>query len=299
MDAEPRILVTVGFCVLNEEKNIMTAVESVVCQDFPHERIELIFVDDGSTDNSLKIINDFISKTDIASKVFSTKRRGLGPARQTVVDNASGDYIVFVDADSTLSASYLSKQIAVMEKHPNVGVASGVFGICPEDNWVATLENINYVISRLNQKGKMTSNLISTAGSIMRVSALKQIGGFSREITGSQEDIDVAFRLKRAGWQAYISDAVFYHRFKTTWKGLWQQHFWYGYGLHFLLSKNKDQNALCDKSVDRILFSSKAYKLTGRKAVFLLPLNFVFKKAALVFGFMAACIDGYDYASKN
>lgn len=295
----PKILVTVGFCVLNEEKNIMTAIESVVRQDFPHECIELIFVDDGSTDNSLQIINEFVSKTDFRSKVFSTKRRGLGPARQTVVENASGDYIIFVDADSTLSSTYVSKQMAVMEMYPTVGIASGLFGIYPDDNWVATLENINYVITRLNQKGKMTSNLISTAGSTMRVSALRQVGGFSPDITGSQEDIDVAFRLKRAGWQSYISDAVFYHQFKKTWKGLWQQHFWYGYGLHFLLSKNKGQNALRDKSVDRILFSSKAYKLTGRKAVFLLPLNFIFKKAALLFGFLAARIDGNSYRSRK
>ena len=277
----------------------MTAINSVVRQDFPHECIELIFVDDGSTDNSLQIISDFISKTEFKTKVFSTKRRGLGPARQTVVDNASGDYIIFVDADSTLSTNYVSKQMDVMERYPKVGIASGLFGVCPEDNWVATLENINYVITRLNQECKMTQNLISTAGSTMRVSALRQIGGFSAEIKGSQEDIDVAFRLKQAGWKSYISDAVFYHRFKKTWKGLWRQHFWYGYGLHFLLNKNKNQNAFRDKSVDRIILSSKAYKLTRRKSVFLLPLNFIFKKAALLFGFISAYIDGYSYCSQN
>ena len=296
---ETKILVAIGFCVKNEEDTIRDAIESVARQDFPHECLEMIFVSDGSTDGTLQIIKECVSKIDIRAKVFHTDWRGLGQARQTVVENASGDYIVFVDGDCRLSTNYISKQIDVMRRYPTVGIASGLFGICQGDNCVATLENVNYVVSRLKHKGKMTSNLISTAGSIMRVAALKQVGGFDPEIRRSQEDIDVAYRLKRAGWRSYITDAVFYHRFRRTWKALWRQHFSYGYGLHFLLSKNKGQNPLRDKSVDRILFSSQAYKLTGKKMVFLLPLNFVFKKIALVCGFLAAHADGYGHQSDN
>jgi glycosyltransferase involved in cell wall biosynthesis len=295
--SETKILATVGFCVKDEENTIRHAIESVTRQDFPHECMEMVFVDDGSTDGTLQVIEECVSKIDIRTKVLHTEWRGLGQARQTVVENANGKYIIFVDGDSRLSANYVSKQIDVMRRYPTVGIASGLFGVCPEDNWVATLENVNYVVSRLKHKGKMTSNLISTAGSIMRVAALKQVGGFDPEIRGSQEDIDIAYRLKRAGWLSYVSDAVFYHSFRRTWKALWQQHVWYGYGLHFLLSKNKGQNPLRDKSVDRILLSSQAYKLTGRKVVFLLPLNFIFKKIALACGFLMARANGYGYRS--
>ena len=51
------------------------------------------------------------------------------------------------------------------------------------------------------------------------------------------------------------------------------------------------------KTMDRIVFSFVAYKLTHRKVVFLLPLNFAFKKTALLTGFMSAHIDGYGHAA--
>jgi cellulose synthase/poly-beta-1,6-N-acetylglucosamine synthase-like glycosyltransferase len=50
--------VTIGVCVRNGEDNIRDAVESVISQDFPHEFMEVIFVDDGSTDKTLSTIEN-------------------------------------------------------------------------------------------------------------------------------------------------------------------------------------------------------------------------------------------------
>jgi len=289
-----KITVTIGLCVKNAETTIEEAVNSIVNQDFPPELVEVIVVDGYSQDKTLSIIRECLSRADIRKR-FCAENEGLGFARQMVVDNANGKYILWVDGDIILSKDYVRQQVNFMEQHTSVGIAVGSFGVLKEDNWVAALENISYVVDSSRHQGKETSKLIGTEASIFRVEAIRQVGGFDPHIKGSQEDIDAAYRIKKAGWELSITNAVFHERQKRTWRALWQQHSWYGYGLHFMQHKNKGRNLILDRSVDRIPFSFHAYRLTHQKVVFLLPLNFIFKKAALLFGFLKAHMDGYGH----
>jgi glycosyltransferase involved in cell wall biosynthesis len=286
-------IVTIGLVVKNAEATIKEVMDSIVSQNFPHELMEIIVVDGHSQDRTLSIIKDSLSNADIRTRFFS-ENVGLGFARQLVVDNASGDYIIWVDGDIILSKDYVRKQVNFMEQHPSAGIAVGSFGILKDDNWVAALENIGYVLDSLRHCGKETSKLLGTEGSIFRVKAVRA-AGFDCDIRGAQEDIDVSYRIKSAGWKLYITDAKLYERQRRTWKALWKQHFWYGYGLHFIQHKNKGRNLFSDKTVDRIIISGLAYKLTHRKIIFLLPLNFIFKKSALIFGYLMAHINGYGH----
>jgi glycosyltransferase involved in cell wall biosynthesis len=287
-------IVTVGLCVKNNEGTIKEAVDSIVNQDFPHKLMEIIVVDGCSKDQTLTIIEEAFSRTDINVRIFSTNK-GLGFQRQMVVNNALGKYILWMDSDMTLSKNYVKQQVDFMEQHPNYAIAAGSFSFLPNDNWVALLENIDYVVGSLRHGEKATSKLLGTGGAIFRVKAIRMVGGFDPNIKGAQEDTDLAYRLYSAGWKFRITNAVLYERQKGTWSDLWKRHFWYGYGLHFIQHKNKGQKMFASKSRGRIILSSKAYKLTHRKVVFLLPLNFVFKKIALFFGFLKAHIDGYGH----
>jgi len=287
-------IATIGLCVKNNEATIKEAVNSIYCQDFPDELMEIIVVDGCSHDQTLNIIKGFLSKRTIKVRLFS-ESKGLGFARQMVVDNALGKYIIWVDGDIVLSKNYVQQQVIFMERHPSVAIAVGSFCMAPNDNWVAILENVGYVIDSVRHKSEETSKLLGTEGSILRVKAIIMVGGFDLNINGAQEDLDVAYRLKLAGWKFHVTNAILYERQRRTLRALWKQHFWYGYGLHYVQHKNKERNMFVDKSNDRIFFSSKAYKLTHRKVVFLLPFFFIFKKTATLFGFIKAHIDGYGH----
>jgi glycosyltransferase involved in cell wall biosynthesis len=287
-------IVTIGLCVKNNEDTIREALNGIVNQNFPGELMEIVVVDGCSQDRTLSIIKEVLSKTSIRVRFFS-ENKGLGFARQIVVDSALGKYIIWVDGDIILSKDYVKEQVDFMEQHPDVAIAVGSFGLLPNDNWVAFLENIGYVIESLRHRGMATSNLLGTEGSILRVKAIRMVGGFDPDIKGAQEDTDVAYRLYSARWKFHRTNAVLYERQRRTWRDLWKQHSWYGYGLHFIQHKNKGRNMFVNKSNDRIIISFKAYKLTHRKVVFLLPLNFVFKKVALLFGFFKAHMDGYGH----
>ncbi len=287
-------IVTIGLCVKNNGETLGETSKSIADQNYDQDLIDLVIVDGGSRDKSLSIIRDEISKTRIKPR-FYTENVGLGFARQMVVNNAKGKYIIWVDGDIVLSKDYVSKQVEFMEYHTEIGVAVGRFGMLPGDNWVAALENIGYVIDSNKNYGKPTTKLLGTEASIVRCDAIRKVGGFNPDIKGAQEDVFVTYKLKQDGWKFFITDALFYERQRTTLRALWKQHVWYGYGLHFVQHQNKGRNMFSDKSNDRIIFSSQAYKLTRKKIMFLLPLNFAFKKTALLFGFFKAHIQGYGH----
>ena len=288
-------VVTIGICVRNSEKTLEGAIDSVIEQNYPHELMEIIFVDDGSEDATFEIIADYMSKISINSRVFRTNWRGIGYARNLVADNARGEYVIWVDGDMCLTKSYVDQQVKFMQKNPSVGIAGGCFGLNSEDNWIATLENIGYVISRIRQSGKLTSNILGAGASIFRMKAIKEVDGFNFNIKGAQEDTDIARRIKHAGYSFYVTKAVFFHKQKRTWKDIWRSNYWYGYGLHFLKHQKKQMSIVRDKTEDRILLSFFAYKLTRKKIVFLLPLNFIFKKSALVLGYLGAHWSDYGH----
>ena len=296
--------VTIGVCVRNCEASVKEAIVSVLDQDFPHELMEIIFVDDGSEDETLRVILDSVSRLDMRVKIFHGKWQGLGPARNVVVDNALGDYIIWVDDDMILPKDHMRKQVEFMEQNPKVGIAKAKYGMCPEEKFVATLENIAYMTADSKYGGKAISRLPGTGGSIFRLEAIRQVGGFDDHITGVGEDIEAAYRVREAGWLIYIgTQAVFYEGRRKTWKGLWDKYFWYGRSIFGVYCRNRNIFSL-HKMVPPaglltgFLYALVAYKLTRRKVVFLLPLHFAFKMTAWYLGFARSQIDSLRLTHK-
>lgn len=295
--------VTLGLCVRNSENTINEAISGIIDQDFPRELMEVIFVDDGSEDKTLSIIRDSVSKIDRHVKVFHTKWRGLGPARNTVVDNAQGDYIIWIDSDTVLPKDYVRKLVEFMEQNPAVGVAKGKIGFVPVASLVATLENMAYYTAGSKNEGRPSSKPFGTCGSIFRIDAIKQVGGFDVRIKGAGEDMDALDRIREAGLLLYVIDAVFYDKFKETWKALWRAYYWHGYGMHQVMQKNKNIERLYEMSppagfIEGLLYSFDAFRLTGRKAAFLLPLFFVFKATAWCLGYAKGHMSSHRRTTK-
>ena len=93
------IKVSVVVPVYNVEKYLDECILSIANQTYKY--LEIILVDDGSPDNCPKICDDW-AKKDIRIKVIHKKNAGLGNARNTGIENATGDYICFVDSDDTI-----------------------------------------------------------------------------------------------------------------------------------------------------------------------------------------------------
>lgn len=90
----------------NGEPYISSTLESVISQDFTN--FEVIIVDDGSTDNGLDIAFEILSKTDIPHKLIYQKNHGVSVARNVGLENARGNYIVFLDDDDKIKSNHIS-----------------------------------------------------------------------------------------------------------------------------------------------------------------------------------------------
>lgn len=293
-------MITIAMCVKNAESVVKRAIDSVLLQDYPHERMELIVVDGSSTDKTVDIIKTVLDSSNVKGRFFS-EWKGLGYARQVAVDNASGDYIVWVDGDIILSSDYVTQQVEYMEMNPMAGVAGGKFGELPCGTLPAILENLVYVAtssvqaketkSRILAGGGDDHRFVGTEGSIYRVSSLRQVGGFDINIAGAFEDVELAYRLRKAGWKLERNSATFYESCRESWKALWDQYVWYGYGGYYIFHKDSKMIRLYEMLPQTglfvgLLYSIIAYRLTRRKVCFLLPLHYFFKRIAWWFGFI-------------
>jgi glycosyltransferase involved in cell wall biosynthesis len=290
-------LVTVGICVRNGEVFLSSAVESIFQQDYPQEKIQIIFVDDGSQDRTPEIISRYVAVLGRRAKAFRTSWQGLGHARNCIVENADGEFILFVDSDEILTSGYVRAQVRVIQKNPQVGITAGVFKLVL-GNRILNLEIAPHIV---NQKsfGRpksflwKTDKLVGTGGTTFRTIAVREAGGFDESIKGAGEDTDLVLRIRKAGWLLEANAAEFYelHGGLSTPRDLWRKYFWYGYGCQKSFLQTREGFSFPRMSpmagfVTGVLYSFGAYRFLRQKQMFLLSLHFGFKHTAWMFGFM-------------
>ena len=304
-------IVTLGMCMRNCEKWIRYALQSILQQDFPHELIEAIFFDDGSDDRTLEIVEQWSKKTDVKTKIIRGRWVGLGKGRNTIINNSSGKYIIWIDSDQIFPKRYVRDQMEFMEKNPDVGIGAGLPFVNNKDfSLVLKLEMLAYIVEcfQNNQPRSFlfkTKKYPGTGGSIYRVEALKAVGGFDDTIKGSGEDVDVGKRIELAGWKSYWNSNRFIetHSRMSGFAYLWKRYLSGGKWNQKLYAKDRSILSLPRMSplgsfVAGIVYSVKAYRITSLKISFLLPIHFMFKMTAWFVGFIGSQISNKAQARR-
>lgn len=102
------IKVSVVVPVYNVENFLNKCLESILKQTMPMEDYEVLIINDGSTDNSAKIINAYVENY-FNFCLIDQENSGLSAARNTGIENAKGEYIVFIDGDDFVEPTYLEE----------------------------------------------------------------------------------------------------------------------------------------------------------------------------------------------
>ncbi len=189
-------LVSIVVPAYNIEKYISQTLESIIGQTY--ENIEIIVVDDGSTDTTLHAIHEY-AKKDARLVVFSQANKGLSAARNAGFRLAKGEYLCIIDADDIMMPEKVEQQLCFLQAHPSADFTyskvryfvNETHQLCIRD--MPTPEG-QEVHSELLKKG----NLISPNSVFFRKSVFDTVGGFDESLR-SAEDLDYWLFLSGKG----------------------------------------------------------------------------------------------------
>ena len=109
---------SVAIPVYNAERYLRDAIQSVIDQG--HPRLEIIVIDDGSTDGSRVVAESFGNV-----QYFQQENRGIAAARNAGVEQAQGELLAFLDADDLWTDQKLHWQLAALQQHPEAHIVAG------------------------------------------------------------------------------------------------------------------------------------------------------------------------------
>lgn len=166
-------MITIGIPSFNQQEYLPDAIDSALAQTLP---CEIIVVDDGSTDNSLKITRRYGNKI----KVISQVNKGLASARNTIIMNMTGDFLLPLDADDILKENCAEKIQEVIDKDIYADI------IAPSFKTFGTT-NEEVIIGDANVMQFLEANRIGYFSAI-RKSKLLEVGGYSPRMALGFED---------------------------------------------------------------------------------------------------------------
>lgn len=192
----------------NNEDDILRTLKSLTNQTY--KNFEIIVVNDGSTDNTLLLIEAFRrSNPDIRLTVYHQDRSGPNRARNWGIEQASGPLIVTLDADDQLAFDYLEKTVSAVTNHPEVDVVY-------TETIFYGVENGKSVLFELEIPGIYTRNFLN-ATALFKKECWESVGGYQKEILG-YEDWEFWISLAKSGcrFKKVHEPLFFYYRRGNT-----------------------------------------------------------------------------------
>jgi len=222
--------VTIGILTKNSEETIGDCLASIINCDYEKSKMEIIVVDGGSRDRTLNIVKIYQRKArqmGIKFKVLK-ERKGLGYARQLVVENAQGEYLCWIDSDNIVPHSLLKMQISFIRNKSSIGIVIPL--VMPiGKNLIQRIQGYIWLIPTLNAIKTKRTPYLTMMGTLCPLKVLKKIGGFNVDIKGAGEDVDLISKLKHNGYRVAVNPrAIIYHHMRKTIHAFLKHIVWYG-----------------------------------------------------------------------
>ncbi len=208
-DSISKPTVSVLLPVYQAERTIEEAVESILAQSF--DDFELLALDDGSTDSSVRILESLAARDDRIS-VLPHSHVGLVRRLNAGIRLARGAFIARMDADDVCYPQRLEKQLAYLVAHPDcVAVGTGAVLVDAERLRIRQLEQAKDHEEIESRFIHGDGGALLHASAVYRVDALRKIGGYTEKLDGG-EDLDLHLRLGEIGRLANLEDCLFEYR---------------------------------------------------------------------------------------
>jgi len=202
--------------VYNGEKFILDAVKSVVNQTLSPTKI--IVVDDGSTDNTNKIVSEYAKTYKVEIKIIKKENGGLSSARNTGIKESTADFIAFLDADDIWIENKLEKQITKYSYtgFDNLGLVYCKYDLIKEnggkdtDGYILPLDKKvqGYAFNKVLKANKILS---SGSGVLIKKEVFEKVGMFDEKLKFG-EDWDMWIRIAEKFEVDFVDDVLVHIR---------------------------------------------------------------------------------------
>ena len=212
---------SVVVCAYNAEVTLRECLVSLDAVDYPD--LEVIVVDDGSSDSTAAIAADFPQFITI-----SQENRGLSAARNVGAEQATGEVIVYTDADCVVDPNWL--RLLVQAMHDQNVVAIGGPNITPKsDGWSAQCVSVSPGNPSHVMLDDHYAEHIPGCNMAFRRDVLLDLGGFDPQYRTAGDDVDFCWRLLDEGWKiGYASGAFVWHHRRESVQAFLKQQIGYG-----------------------------------------------------------------------
>ena len=191
IDWEPIISVVIP--AHNESEYLRECLETVISVDYPREKLDIIVVDDGSTDNTYDIAKEYeISGV----RVFKKENGGKGAALNFGITKAKGELVATMDADSYLMKETIRRLIPFF-KDPKVMAVTPAVKIKHTGSWIKELQRVEYLMILFSRKLlSFIESVPVTPGpfSMFRTKVFDEVGMFDEH--NLVEDQEIALRIQ-------------------------------------------------------------------------------------------------------
>jgi len=207
----------------NEEKNIGDTIKSVLSMDYPKDKLEVIAIDNGSTDRTSEIISTFKKV-----KLLSERKLGKANALNKGLSMATGEIVGTLDADTLVNKDCLKKTIWYFEDQ-SVGAVTNFVKVDNEKGLLGKFQKVEYAFSAITKKLiSILNSMYTTPGtlSLLRRDIIQEIKFSNDTLT---EDMDIALSIIKKGYKIVNSlDAVSYTIIPRGFRNLAKQRIrWY------------------------------------------------------------------------
>jgi glycosyltransferase involved in cell wall biosynthesis len=219
-------LITVAICCFNGERYLEKTLNSVLAQDYSN--FEIVIVDDGSSDGTVKIIERFASQNKCI-RAFFRSNHGLPASRNYVFEQAKGEWIAILDQDDLYYPSRLSRQLAIAHCYPTAGlVFCNVHHIDASDEVIDDYLSVYTLPDSFIPKGDAGNLLLklgcfsASASCLIKRETVQVVGAFDETIAYACDydyfiragfEVDFAYTLDcLAAWRRHAEQATSTYR---------------------------------------------------------------------------------------
>jgi len=224
-------LVTVILPIRNEARYIARCLESVVNQDYPRERVEILVVDGMSEDGTRDILAQFADR-DLRVRLIDNPQRIVPTALNRGIRAARGEIVIRVDGHAVIAPDYVRRCVEALgaTKADNVGGPMNAVGKTVVAQAIALASSSRFGVgSALFHYTDKPGWVDTVYMGAYRRQVFDRIGLFDEELVRNQDD-EFNYRLIRAGGKIWLDPAIRSDYFsRASLRALWKQYFEYGF----------------------------------------------------------------------